>query len=133
MLPSLEEAQRIWQEGFDYRCATTSFTVRDEYIFHPTGVAKAAQQLAEHLHHLNPQKAYILGLLHDYGKKYDERATGIFHAKAGFVEISALGYDEVAKICLTHSFPNKDFKSDIYASCKLEWLSWSKQELSKVE
>lgn len=130
--PTLETAEKIWREGFDYRCATTEFKVRDEYVFHTTGVAETAQKIAAHTPDMNPEKAYILGLLHDYGKKYDERASGRFHARAGFEELNAMGYPAAAKICLTHSFPSRDFCDEDYASYPADWLEWAHRELAKV-
>lgn len=130
--PTLEEAQKIWQEGYDYRCATTPYPERREYVFHSTGVAKAAQTIASRTADMNPEKAYIIGLLHDYGKKYDERASGKFHGRTGFEVLNAMGYPEAAKICLTHTFPDKDFNDADYASYRPEWLAWAHHELAKV-
>jgi len=53
---------------------------------------------------LDPEKAYILGLLHDIGRKFGKRHLG--HVSDGYSYMMSLGYDEVAKICLTHSFKN---------------------------
>lgn len=54
--PTLENAEKIWREGFDYRCATTEFKVRDEYVFHTAGVAATAQKIAAHTPDMNPKK-----------------------------------------------------------------------------
>ena len=43
-----------------------------------------------------------------------------------------MGYYEAAKICLTHSFPDKNFCDKDYASYSKEWLSWAHGELSKI-
>ena len=53
---------------------------------------------------MDVEKAYILGLLHDIGRKFGVRHLG--HVYDGYVYMKSLGYDEVAKICLTHSFNN---------------------------
>lgn len=50
---------------------------------------------------MDVEKAYILGLLHDIGRKFGVRHLG--HVYDGYVYMKSLGYDEVAKICLTHS------------------------------
>lgn len=46
----------------------------------------------------------LLHLLHDIGRKFGVRHLG--HVYDGYVYMKSLGYDEVAKICLTHSFNN---------------------------
>ena len=50
------------------------------------------------------EKAYILGLLHDIGRKFGVRHLG--HVSDGDSYMLSLGYDEAARICLTHSFNN---------------------------
>ncbi len=131
--PTLQQAQKIWQEGLDYRTQTTNYVNREDYIFHTRGVAEAAKIIAAHTKDMDPEKAYILGLLHDYGKKYDEKACGLFHGQVGFDEMNNMGYYDVAKICLTHSFPRKDFEEIHYTSYLPEWIQWAKRELSKVD
>lgn len=134
MIPDRQTAQRIWQDGIDFRLRQPQpWTFHQEYIFHTTGVAKAAQKIAENTPYLNAEKAYILGLLHDYGKKYDERAAGRFHAQVGYEELSVMGYTGAARICLTHSFPDKNFADADYSSCRPEWLVWAHQQLEKIE
>ncbi len=50
-------------------------------------------------------KAYVLGLLHDIGRKFGVRHLG--HVSDGYSYMLSLGYDEVARVCLTHSFNNQ--------------------------
>lgn len=60
---------------------------------------------------MNTQKAYVLGLLHDIGRRF-----GVSHFKHivdGYLYMMNLGYDEVARICLTHSFPTKNIETYI--------------------
>ena len=51
---------------------------------------------------LDPEKAYVLGLLHDIGRRYGKRHLG--HVVDGYTYMMQLGYDEVARVCLSHSF-----------------------------
>ncbi len=60
---------------------------------------------------MDANKAYILGLLHDIGRKFGVRHLG--HVSDGYTYMMALGYDEVAKICLTHSFNNQSLNEYI--------------------
>lgn len=43
-----------------------------------------------------------------------------------------MGYPAAAKICLTHSFPSRDFCDEDYASYPADWLEWAHRELAKV-
>lgn len=72
---------------------------------HSKNVAYAARVISEHVDGLDPEKAYSFGLLHDIG-----RIRGIKHMKHvvdGFEYLSAMGFNENARICMTHSFPIK--------------------------
>ena len=60
---------------------------------------------------MDSEKAYILGLLHDIGRKFGVRHLG--HVSDGYTYMMSLGYDEVAKICLTHSFNNSTIQEYI--------------------
>ncbi len=72
------------------------------WVIHSYEVAKCAEKIAIHLG-LDSEKAYVLGLLHDIGK-----STGNYHFRhisQGYYDMMKLNFDEVARICLTHSFP----------------------------
>ncbi len=77
---------------------------------HSRVAAHCAEKIAQECDDLDPDKAYILGLLHDIGRKFGVRHLG--HVSDGYSYMSSLGYDEVAKVCLTHSF-NK-LTTDVY-------------------
>ena len=51
---------------------------------------------------MDADKAYVLGLLHDIGRKFGTRHLG--HVSDGYSYMMSLGYDEVARVCMTHSF-----------------------------
>lgn len=82
---------------------------------HSYSTAIIAEIIASNTPHLNPQKAFIIGLLHDYGKA-EQKLTGHFHGLLGYHKMLELGYDEAAQICLTHSFRTKDFNIDDFPS-----------------
>lgn len=52
---------------------------------------------------LDPDVAYVLGLLHDIGRR--SGSHGMSHAPDGYAYLCSLGYEDAARICLTHSFP----------------------------
>jgi hypothetical protein len=71
---------------------------------HSRIAARCAEKIASACRGMDPEKAYILGLLHDIGRKFGVRHLG--HVSDGYSYMMSLGYDEVARICLTHSFNN---------------------------
>lgn len=78
---------------------------------HSYNVANAARIIAEHCDSLNSDKSFVCGLLHDIGRR-----TGIAavrHIIDGYDYAISKGWDEVARVCLTHSFPVKDIEADI--------------------
>ena len=60
---------------------------------------------------MDVEKAFVCGLLHDIGRR-----AGVFqvrHIIEGYDYCKSKGWDEVARICLTHSFPVKDIRADV--------------------
>ncbi|NFO05490.1 HD domain-containing protein [Clostridium botulinum] len=78
---------------------------------HSINVGLAAQMIAEKCSNINPVKAYVLGLLHDIGRRYGVSARR--HGIDGYKFMKEKGWDEVSRICLTHSFPVPDFDKEI--------------------
>ena len=72
---------------------------------HSRVAAHCAEKIALECGDLDADKAYILGLLHDIGRKFGVRHLG--HVSDGYSYMMSMGYDEVAQICLTHSFNNQ--------------------------
>lgn len=69
---------------------------------HSRVAAHCAEKIAMVCPELSPDKAYILGLLHDIGRRFGVRHLG--HVSDGYTYMVSLGFDEVARVCLTHSF-----------------------------
>lgn len=131
--PTRSEALKLWEKGISERCCKPyGFPFEDEYRFHTLGVAKAAEAIASRIPGMDCDKAYVLGLLHDYGKRISEKAEGRFHGREGFEAMRELGYTEVAQICLTHTFPNKNFSDDEF-SYPRDWQEWSRRTLENIE
>ena len=97
MLPSREKAEELLQEA--ERCNP------GPWGNHSRVAAHCAEKIAMECDDLDSNKAYILGLLHDIGRKFGLRHLG--HVSDGYTYMLSLGYDEAAKICLTHSFNNQ--------------------------
>jgi HD superfamily phosphodiesterase len=103
MLPTIEEAKALLREA--EQCNP------GPWGNHSRVVAHCAKKIAENCEELEPEKAYIVGLLHDIGRKFGTRHLG--HVSDGYSYMMSLGYDEVAQICLTHSFNNQSTKDYI--------------------
>ncbi len=105
MLPTRVEAERLLREAEDCNPGP--------WGNHSRVAAHCAEKIAEACPGLglDAKKAYILGLLHDIGRKFGVRHLG--HVSDGYQYMMSLGYDEVAKICLTHSFHDQTLKDYI--------------------
>ena len=76
------------------------------WIDHSKTTAFCARAIAEHCVDLNADTAYVFGLLHDIGRRFG--VTDMKHIIDGYRFMKSLGYEDCARICLTHSFPYKD-------------------------
>ena len=81
------------------------------WIAHSLNVAEAARRIAGACAPLDSEKAFVCGLLHDIGRRAGVSATR--HILDGYDYAISQGWDEVARICLTHSFPVKDIDASI--------------------
>ena len=77
---------------------------------HSRNVALCAQRIADAAG-MDGKKAYVLGLLHDIGRKFGK--GHLQHVWYGYQYMSELGYDTAARICLTHSFNLKSMEEYI--------------------
>ena len=75
------------------------------WVEHSRRVAEAAQAIAARLPGLDPEAAYVLGLLHDMGRRAG--VTGMRHVLDGYRYLAGLGYEDAARINITHSFAIK--------------------------
>lgn len=103
MIPTRTEAERLLREAEQQNPGP--------WGNHSRVVAHCAEKIAESCEGLDAEKAYVLGLLHDIGRKFGVRHLG--HVSDGYTYMMSLGYDEAAKICLTHSFNNQSTKEYI--------------------
>ena len=73
---------------------------------HSISVAKNARLIAEKVEGMDCDKAYVMGLMHDIGRRAGIK--GILHIFDGYDYMMSMKQEEIARICLTHSFPIKD-------------------------
>lgn len=82
-----------------------------QWTTHSKYAALACEKIAECCPHLDGEKAYVVGLLHDIGRR-----VGIVqerHMLEGYKYCMSKGWKEVAQICITHSFMLKDITTSI--------------------
>lgn len=96
MLPTIEEAKRELEAAAKLNPGP--------WIRHSLNVGIAAGNIAQKVPGLDENKAQILGMLHDIGRR-----VGIVnipkHVYEGYIYSMEKGWDEVARICMTHSYP----------------------------
>lgn len=91
--PTIEEAETLLQEAES----------RNPGLWgnHSRITARCAERIAAAAG-MDRERAYVLGLLHDIGRRFGIRHLG--HVIDGYCHMMELGYPAVARICLTHSF-----------------------------
>lgn len=116
MLPTLQQTHEL------YNFAVSKTNILNLQMGLPQGisgvhyqnVAYVAATIAQAAN-LDPQKAYIVGLLHDYGEYIEDTIPHTFHGTAGYDQMMQKGFDEVARVCLTHSFFEGIYSPDNFA------------------
>lgn len=95
MIPSIEEAKRELLIAGEINPGP--------WVKHSENVGLAAKNIAHLVPELDENKAYIVGLLHDIGRR-----VGVVnipkHVYEGYKYCMNKGWDEVARICMTHSY-----------------------------
>ena len=97
MYPNKQEALRLLKEAETMNPGP--------WADHSRTAAHCAEKIAVRCEGMDADKAYVLGLLHDIGRR-----SGVHHLKHvsdGYSYMMSLGYDEVARVCLSHSFNNQ--------------------------
>ena len=100
-VPTVAEAEKLLSEAEKLNSGL--------WIAHNRIAGFCARAIAEKCDTLNPEYAYVLGLLHDIGRR--EGVTDMKHIIDGYRFMLSMGYDDSARICLTHSFPYKNINS----------------------
>ena len=103
MIPGREEAMNLLIEA--EKCNPGPWKRHSEVV------AFCAEQIAKQCPDMDGNKAYVLGLLHDIGRKFGVKHFG--HIYDGYTYMMELGYDEVARICATHSLSVQKIKDYI--------------------
>lgn len=103
--PSREYAAELIDEAAERRMKVSPDGFDEvSWRAHSFGVARLAEKIAARTSFMDPYRAYVSGLLHDIGKRWNEYGENTFHPLSGYHYMSAFGFKEVARTCLTHSF-----------------------------
>ena len=78
---------------------------------HSLYVAAACESIASRCSHMDRDRAYVLGLLHDTGR-YAGR-TSERHLLDGYRRCMEHGWEEAARICMSHAFMIQDIGTSI--------------------
>lgn len=102
-----------------------------KWVSHSRYAAKACELIAAACG-MDSEKAYIYGLLHDIGRRIG--VCGQKHIYAGYVYALAKGWDEIARISMTHSYLYNDAEigGSLYDGPAEEW-EFVKKYISEVE
>jgi hypothetical protein len=73
------------------------------WVQHSIFAAQAAELIARAHPDLEADQAFVLGLLHDIGRRAGP--SGLRHVLDGYRYLVGQGFPRAAGICLTHSFP----------------------------
>ena len=126
----LREAIRLTKNFYE---KTKPFDDFSGYEEHEIAVGACAPILASACG-LNVMKAGIMGYCHDMGKVIsDEKKDKTFHGLTGYEYFKSIKEDELAQVCLTHSFPNFDFNNEEYTSYGAENIEKVKNILKTIQ
>lgn len=103
MLPTRDTAEKNLEEAYALNPGP--------WADHSRYVARACESIASHCPHLNPDDAYIYGLLHDIGRYAG--VTSERHLIDGYRYCMTRGWEKAAQICISHAFMIKDISSSI--------------------
>jgi len=103
------------------------------WVSHSLYAAQAAQAIAIGYPGLDAQTAFILGYLHDIGRR--EGITQNRHNLDGFNFLKHQGFDDAARVCLTHSFPVKNVQAVVgqWDNCTTEDINFIQGYLDRIE
>ena len=96
MLPTIDEAKKELEIAGQLNPGT--------WTAHSLNVGIAARNIARKVWGMDENKAYILGMLHDIGRRVGV-VTIPKHVYEGYKYTMNKGGDEVARISMTHSYP----------------------------
>ncbi|MEJ7653688.1 MAG: HD domain-containing protein [Chloroflexia bacterium] len=128
-VPTVRRAEQYLREAADLNPGP--------WVRHVEFAALAARIVAERHPGIEAERAYVLGLLHDIGRRAGGLgAANVRHLLDGFVFMRDEGFEACAHVCLTHSFPSPIKDVGAFASswdCPLEERDFVQSYLNGIE
>ncbi len=100
-IPSIEKVEEFLEKAEQLNSGV--------WINHCKTAGNCAKVIAYFCDNLDENVAYTMGVLHDIGRR--EGVMDMRHIVCGYNYMMLQGYDDIARICLTHSFPDKNILS----------------------
>jgi hypothetical protein len=122
-IPSISQAEAYLQKAASLNPGA--------WVSHSRYTAKGAALIAENLPNLEVDRAYVLGLLHDVGRR--EGPSQMRHVLDGYFFMEKEGFPMVGRICLTHSYPDKNLPAQAAWDGTLEELRFFHEKLAAIE
>lgn len=123
-IPSVKEAKDLLKEAEKMNPG--------KWVQHSIHAAEAAQSIAKNCPGMDSDKAFVVGLLHDIGRRFG--VTDMRHTLDGYNFCMSKGYDAAAKICITHSFICKHMKNTFEGwDCSTEEYNLVEKYIESIE
>lgn len=100
-VPTVKQAEHYLAEAKKLNSGT--------WVCHSIVSGNCAKIISSKCKDLNPDISQSLGMLHDIGRRYG--ISDMQHTYLGYKFMLSQGYEDCARICLTHSFPYKHIDS----------------------
>lgn len=100
-IPTIETAESLLNEAQKLNPG--------DWIEHNKTAGFCAKAIAAACNDLDENIAYVFGLLHDIGRR--DGIMDMRHIWCGYHFMMSQGYEDSARICLTHSFPYKNIRA----------------------
>lgn len=98
-IPTVAQAERYLQGSADLNPGP--------WVRHAEFVAMACRAVAGRHPELDAERAYVLGLLHDIGRRAGGPGVAdVRHLLDGYAFMRDEGFDVCARVCITHPFPS---------------------------
>lgn len=102
--------------------ALSWFVTNEPWELHCKDVALKSELIAKYIKNIDPEYAYIYGLVHDIGRITEEgRKNPKSHPIEGWKFMNNKGYPDFAMSCITHSFPCLEDITLVPGMCHPEW------------
>lgn len=123
-VPSITKAEKLLKEAEQLNPGA--------WVAHDITAGNCAKIIASKCKYLDADIAYVLGLLHDIGRRFG--VMDMRHIWCGYKFMLENEFDDSARICLTHSFPYKNINAyNGKNDCNSDESTFIKNFLNNIE